>query len=121
MIFESRYDILLADKFEVDYDSNILDICNYNVLKRNTSYIRFDTENNSVVIELFYVRDVFKLNKVLKKGSTFNVKYTVFNDDHTIKIIPINGEVIIDDLQFNHSSDNRTLTLYCIYKGSNNE
>ena len=116
MIFESRYDILLADKFEVDYVSNGFCLCNYDALKHNTSYIRFDTENNSVIIELFYVRDVFKLNKILKKGSTLNIKYTIFNDDHTVKLIPINGEVIIDDLQFSHSPDNRTITLYCIYK-----
>ena len=113
MIIESSFESFLSNEFQVDYDPNGFNLYNSEGLKNNTSLVSLNTESKSITIELFYTRDVFKLNKLLQKGSHLELKYTHLND------VLFNGTITISNLSFNLSRENNhqpTITLYCIYE-----
>lgn len=90
----------------------------FNPLKDATLYIKLDTENKTVIIDLLYTRGVFILNKALQKGLSFNINYIAVNEsEHTNESI-FTGTIIISDLSFNLSTKDGhkpTVTLYCNY------
>lgn len=107
MIYESDSD------FIVGYGDS-----KFNPLKDATLYIKLDTENKTVIIDLLYTRGVFILNKALQKGLSFNINYIAVNEsEHTNESI-FTGTIIISDLSFNLSTKDGhkpTVTLYCNY------
>lgn len=107
MIYESDSD------FIVNYcDSK------FNALKDATLYIKLDTENKTVIIDLLYTRDVFILNKALQKGLSFNINYMTANESECTNESRLTGTIIISDLSFNLSTKDGhkpTVTLYCNY------
>lgn len=107
MIYESDSD------FIVDYGDS-----KFNPLKDATLYIKLDTENKTVIIDLLYTRDIFILNKALQKGLSFNINYTVVNESEHISESRFIGTIVISDLSFNLSTKDEhkpTVTLYCNY------
>lgn len=107
MIYESYSD------FIVGYGDS-----KFNPLKDATLYIKLDTENKTVIIDLLYTRGVFILNKALQKGLSFNINYIAVNEsEHTNESI-FTGTIIISDLSFSISTKDGhkpTVTLYCNY------
>jgi hypothetical protein len=109
MISESKHDILENNRFTVTFNG-------YDTLGHNTSYIKYDSELKQVFIELYYTREVFRLNKVIQKGRQFSLKYIVHSEDESESEIVLNGTVVIDSLSFNLSRESNhqpTITLYC--------
>ena len=107
MIYESNSD------FIVDYGDS-----KFNPLKDATLYIKLDTENKTVIIDLLYTRDVFILNKALQKGLSFNINYIAVNESECTNESRFTGTIIINDLSFNLSTKDGhkpTVTLYCNY------
>lgn len=107
MIYESN------SNFIVDYGDS-----KFNALKDATLYIKLDTENKTVIIDLLYTRDVFILNKALQKGLSFNINYTVVNKSEHTSESRFTGTIVISDLSFNISTKDGhkpTVTLYCNY------
>ena len=107
MIYESDRNFL------VDYGDK-----KFNALKDATLYIKLDTENKTVIIDLLYTRDVFVLNKALQKGLSFNINYMTVNESECTNESRFTGTIIISDLSFNISTKDGhkpTVTLYCNY------
>lgn len=107
MIYESDSD------FIVNYGDS-----KFNPLKDATLYIKLDTENKTVIIDLLYTRDVFILNKALQKGLSFNINYTVVNESEHASESRFTGTIVISDLSFNISTKDGhkpTVTLHCNY------
>lgn len=107
MIYESDRN------FIVDYGDS-----KFNPLKDATLYIKLDTENKTVIIDLLYTRDVFILNKALQKGLSFNINYIAVNESECTNESGFTGTIIISDLSFNLSTkdgNKPTVTLYCNY------
>lgn len=107
MIYESN------SNFIVDYSDS-----KFNALKYATLYIKLDTENKTIIIDLLYTRDVFLLNKALQKGLSFNINYMVVNESEHTNESRFTGTIIISDLSFNLSTKDGhkpTVTLYCNY------
>ena len=107
MIYESD------SYFIVDYGDS-----KFNALKDATSYIKLDTENKTVIIDLLYTRGVFILNKALQKGLSFNINYIAVNESECTNESRFTGTIIISDLSFNLSTKDGhkpTVTLYCNY------
>ena len=107
MIYESN------SNFIVDYGDS-----KFNALKDATLYIKLDTENKTIIIDLLYTRDVFILNKSLQKGLSFNINYMVVNESECTDESRFTGTIIISDLSFNISTKDGhkpTVTLYCNY------
>lgn len=107
MIYESDRNFL------VDYGDK-----KFNALNDATSYIKLDTENKTVIIDLLYTRDVFILNKALQKGLSFNINYMTVNESECTNESRFTGTIIISDLSFNLSTKDGhkpTVTLYCNY------
>jgi hypothetical protein len=116
MIIESKRDIIENSRFEVDFKPIGFKLCNHESLNSNVSYIRLDTDQKLITIELFYTREVFKLNKLLQKGAKFNLKYITIKDGY--KNVVFNGNITVDDLTVNISKQlevQSTVTLYCTY------
>lgn len=112
MIFESKYDILENNRFEVDFGC-----VEFNALKNSTSYIKIDTNLKLVIIDLLYTKEVFRLNKSIQKGLGFDLTYYIY-DDNNIKIKKFNDIVTISSISFNLSKNNDhqpTITLVCNY------
>lgn len=108
MIYESN------TNFIVDYGDS-----KFNALKDATLYIKLDTENKTVIIDLLYTRDVFILNKALQKGLSFNINYITVNESECTDESRFTGMITISDLSFNLSTKDGhkpTVTLYCNYK-----
>lgn len=117
MIIESKHDILVNDNFEVNYISSKLDSNHSDILKNNTYHIMVNTESKSIIIHLYYTRDIFRLNKVLQKGCIFNLQYTVFNDDSIKEIF--SNKVTIENVSLDLSKENNhqpSVTLLCSYE-----
>ena len=107
MIYES------SSSFIVDYGDS-----KFNALKDATLYIKLDTKSKTVIIDLLYTRDVFILNKALRKGLSFNINYTMVNESECTDESRFTGTIIISDLSFNLSTKDGhkpTVTLYCNY------
>lgn len=107
MIYESN------SSFIVDYGDS-----KFNALKDATLYIKLDTKSKTVIIDLLYTRDVFILNKALRKGLSFNINYTMVNESECTDESRFTGTIIISDLSFNLSTKDGhkpTVTLYCNY------
>lgn len=107
MIYESDRNFL------VDYGDK-----KFNALNDATLYIKLDTENKTVIIDLLYTRDVFILNKALQKGLSFNINYMTVNESECTNESRFTGTIIISDLSFNLSTKDGhkpTVTLYCNY------
>ena len=107
MIYENDSD------FVVDYGDS-----KFNVLNDATLYIKLDTENKTVIIDLLYTRDVFILNKALQKGLSFNINYIAVNESEHTSESRFTGTIVISDLSFNISTKDGhkpTVTLYCDY------
>ena len=110
MVFESKRDMSSNDKFILDFDAYGFGLYNYSILTRDTYYVRLDTDTKSIVIYLYYTKDVFRLNKILQKGYKFNLSYII--DDAEV----YNGLVVIEEVTLNLSKENNhqpTVILYC--------
>lgn len=112
MIFESKYNILENNKFEVDFGC-----VKFSALKNSTSYIKIDTNLKLVTINLLYIKEVFRLNKFIQKGLGFDLTYSIYDEDN-VKIKKFNDMVTINSISFNLSKKDDhqpTITLICSY------
>ena len=109
MMVESKHDILSPNDFDIDYGDE-----SFNALNANTFGIKLNTDSKTVIIDLYYTRSVFRLNKVLQKGLGFNLKY-----NSNVTNCVLNTWVTIIDISFNLSKENGhkpAITLYCTYE-----
>jgi len=111
MIYESERDIANLNKFIIDYGDH-----KFNALKEATSYVKLDTDNKTIVIDLIYTRGVLLLNKYLQKDLKFNLSYSLFN---TTSESVFNNVITINDILFNLSTKDDhqpIITLYCTFE-----